>query len=121
MANAELCKYCGHQETAHELKHEYDDRDEKIEGYSRTLARCNGFVSEEPLQESDPKADEFYFEAMERRAAGRAALGLYSAYVRQSNLDGELAEIEKAGGSDVESRKQSHIESRRKTSGLYIG
>ncbi len=121
MANGELCKYCGHQETAHELKHEYDNRNKKIEGYSRTLTRCKEFVSEESAQKSDLEADQFYFEAMERRAAGRAAFGMYSAYVRQKNLDNELAEIEKAGGSDVENRKRLHIESRTRIGGFYIG
>jgi hypothetical protein len=120
MADGELCKYCGQQETVHEYPDLCDDPSERIPGYRTALVRCKGFVSEEPPQESDPKADEFYFEAMDRRAAGRAAFGLYSACVRQANLDEELARIEAEGGSDVEERKQKHIESQR-TGLLYIG
>lgn len=84
------------------------------------LLGAKGFVSEEPPQESDPDADRFYFEAMEREADRRAAFGLYAAYVRQTNLEEALAEIEKAEGSDVENRKQQYIKSI-ETGGLYIG
>lgn len=120
MADGELCKHCGQQETAHELVEEYDDRNERIPGYRITLARCKGFVSEQPPEEPDPKADEFYFEVMERRAAGRAAFGLFSACVRQNNLNEELARIEEEGGPDVEIRKTRLIKSRQ-TGMLYIG
>jgi hypothetical protein len=69
MANGELCKHCGHQETEHESGYEYDfgNPSKRVAGYRKSLLACGGFVSGEPEREMSDREFRNYSDAMENR------------------------------------------------------
>ena len=105
MADGELCKHCGWQETDHKYKGEQESPHRRKEGYRISLLRCRGFVSEE-TREDDPEDSRFVIAYWERQAAGAAAWGAYAADVRQQNFNRELAARNKAmSGASSERRE----------------
>ncbi len=46
MADEIPCKHCGQSETAHKRPEDFDNRDEVLEGYNKSLSKCHRYVSE---------------------------------------------------------------------------
>lgn len=131
MANGELCKHCGHQETEHESGFEYDfgDPSKRVPGYRKSLLVCKGFVSENP--EPEMSDDEFanYCESMEKQAEHRFAFGYYAAMTRQRNFDEKIAKFDRdirnsrTDESEASARasKEEYIKACRCSNGIHIG
>ncbi len=127
MANGELCKHCGQQETDHDERYmpDFPGYRRKKRCYSCSLANCVGFESEEEPEEMTPFLEEVY----DRQAQRRFAWGSYGATVRQQNFDQRIhdlnLEIRLAGrGLERESLERARdelMESARSSHGLYIG
>ena len=102
MADGIYCKYCGWQETSHEVigvkgGPSPEEANQRIFGRRVTLTKCVdrfGFTPPKRfVRKVSKRQEQSEIEALERRARGMVAWGAYSAHCRQRRFDEQLAKI----------------------------
>jgi hypothetical protein len=134
MANGELCKHCGWEESDHLEINLYrcDDNQRRLPGYRKSLRGCSGFVSsvkKKKMTKKDIEAEAFYFEAIEKQGEFRSAWGQYSATIRQRNFNRRIERMDRnirlARSSDevekAKSEKKAFVNDCERANGIYIG
>jgi len=94
MADGELCKNCGRQETDHTYREHAEFPRKRVRGYRISVWSCPRFRTDADIEE-DPERVAFELQAMETRGAGRAAWGLWAAAARNVQFKKEVAEFDK--------------------------
>jgi hypothetical protein len=134
MANGELCKHCGWQESDHlEINlHRCDANHSRLPGFRRSLIGCGGFVSsvkKKKMTKKDHEAEAFYLEAMEKQGEFRFAWGNYSSTMRQWYFDKKIREFDREirssrldkNETSARARKEAYLEECRSSNGIWIG